>query len=143
MSTRIMTSSLDRLSAAPPRLAAVRAWIVYSALRVGLFAALFGLLFVLTAASCSSTAWLISGVGRGGPRRSASRTSSSEPLRERVALELVEARAGTPEAAKVKAGSDEDVEDTARASSNPPGLRRLAADRGRPQNARAAASPMP
>ena len=91
----------------------MRAWILYSALRLGLFAVLFGILFVLTASPFPSTAWVISGIGAAVLALCISYIFL-KPLRERVALELVKARAGTSPSAKVKAGSDEDVEDTAR-----------------------------
>ena len=91
----------------------MRAWILYSALRVGLFAVLFAILYVLTASSFPSTAWLIAAVG-GAVLALCISYIALRPLRERVALKLVSARAGAGATAKIKAGSDEDVEDTAR-----------------------------
>lgn len=91
----------------------MRAWILYSALRIGLFAALFGILYALTAASFPTIAWMISAVGAAVLALCVSYIFL-KPLRERVALELVHARSSTGPAASVKAGSDEDIEDTAR-----------------------------
>jgi hypothetical protein len=91
----------------------VRAWILYSALRLGLFAVLFGILYVLTVSAFPTIAWAIAGVG-GAVLALCVSYIFLKPLRDRVALELVNARAGTGRAASVKVGSDEDVEDTAR-----------------------------
>ena len=113
--TRILTMkcSLDRLPASPLRLSGVRAWILYSALRLGLFAVLFGILYALTVSAFPTTAWVIAGLG-GAILALCVSYIFLKPLRERVALELVNARAGTGRMAAVKVGSDEDVEDTAR-----------------------------
>jgi hypothetical protein len=91
----------------------VRAWILYSALRLGLFAVLFGILYALTVASFPATAWAIAAIGAAVVALCVSYIFL-KPLRERVALELAHARASTGSAASVKVGSDEDVEDTAR-----------------------------
>lgn len=91
----------------------MRAWILYSALRLGLFAVLFAILYGLTVSSFPSTAWLMAGLG-GAVLAFCISYIFLKSLRERVALELVKARSGTGTNAKVRAGSDEDVEDTAR-----------------------------
>jgi hypothetical protein len=91
----------------------VRAWILYSALRLGLFAALFGILYLLTMTAFPGTAWAIAGIG-GAILALCISYIFLKPLRDRVALELVNARAGTGKIATVKSGSDEDVEDTVR-----------------------------
>jgi uncharacterized membrane protein len=91
----------------------VRAWILYSALRLGLFAVLFGILYVLTVSAFPTIAWAIAGVG-GAILALCVSYIFLKQLRDRVALELVNARASTGTVAKVKAGSDEDAEDSAR-----------------------------
>jgi hypothetical protein len=91
----------------------VRAWILYSALRLGLFAVLFGILYALTVAAFPTTAWVIAGVG-GALLALCLSYIFLGSLRQRVALELVQARAGTGRKTAVKVGSDEDVEDTVR-----------------------------
>jgi hypothetical protein len=105
--------SLDRLPATPLRLTDVRAWILYSALRLGLFAVLFVILYLLTMTAFPTSAWLIAGIG-GAILALCVSYIFLKPLRDRVALEVVNARAGSGKAAAVKAGSDEDIEDTAR-----------------------------
>jgi hypothetical protein len=90
----------------------VRAWILYSALRLGLFAVLFGILYVLTVSAFPAIAWAIAGVG-GAILALCVSYIFLKPLRDRVALELVNARASSGTTAKVKVGSDEDAEDTA------------------------------
>ncbi|MDP9028418.1 MAG: DUF4229 domain-containing protein [Actinomycetota bacterium] len=91
----------------------MRAWILYSALRLGLFAVLFVILYALTVSAFPTMAWVIAGLG-GAILALCVSYIFLKPLRDRVALELVNARASTGTAATVKAGSDEDVEDTAR-----------------------------
>jgi uncharacterized membrane protein YagU involved in acid resistance len=92
----------------------VRAWVLYSALRVGVFAVLFGVLYVITSPVWPGTAsWLASAVGAAVLALCISYIFF-KPLRERVALSVANARTATPAAAAVKAGSDEDVEDAAR-----------------------------
>ena len=91
----------------------MRAWILYSALRLGLFAVLFGILYALTVGSFPTMAWAIAGVG-GAILALCVSYIFLKPLRDRVALELVTARAGHGKAASIRAGSDEDVEDAAR-----------------------------
>ncbi len=91
----------------------MRAWILYSALRLGLFAVLFGILYVLTVSAFPTIAWAIAGVG-GAVLALCVSYIFLKPLRDRVALELVNARASTGTVAKVKVGSDEDAEDSAR-----------------------------
>jgi len=91
----------------------VRAWIVYSALRVGVFLALFGLLFVLTTAIGFEPAWLISGCAAAVLALCISYIFFGR-LRQRVALDLAAVRSGSTSTAH-RAGSDEDAEDTARA----------------------------
>jgi Na+/melibiose symporter-like transporter len=85
----------------------VRAWILYSALRVGVFLVLFALLFALTTAIGLQPAWLIAAVVAALLALCISYIFFRR-LRERVALELAAARA-----APVKSGEDEDVEDRA------------------------------
>ena len=91
----------------------MRAWILYSALRLGLFAVLFGILYAVTVSAFPTIAWVIAGVG-GAVLALCISYIFLKPLRDRVALELVNARAGNGKVASVKLGSDEDVEDTAR-----------------------------
>jgi membrane protein implicated in regulation of membrane protease activity len=105
--------SLDRLPGAALRLTDVRAWILYSALRLGLFAVLFGILYALTVSTFPATAWAVAGIGAAILALCVSYIFL-KPLRDRVALELVNARAGTGKVAAVKVGSDEDIEDGAR-----------------------------
>ncbi len=97
----------------PPRLTDVRAWILYSALRIGLFAVLFGILYLVTVSAFPTTAWLISAVG-GAILALCVSYIFLAPLRDRVALEVVKARNGTGKPAPVRVGSDEDIEDAAR-----------------------------
>lgn len=91
----------------------MRAWILYSALRLGLFAVLFGILYALTVAAFPATAWVIAAVG-GALLALCLSYIFLGSLRQRVARELVQARAGTSPRATVRVGSDEDVEDTVR-----------------------------
>ena len=95
------------------RLTTVRAWILYSALRVGVFLVLFVGLYALTTSIGFDPAWLISALAAAVLAFCISYIFF-RPLRERVALDVVAARAGTAKAPAAKAGSDEDVEDTAR-----------------------------
>jgi ABC-type bacteriocin/lantibiotic exporter with double-glycine peptidase domain len=81
----------------------VRAWILYSGLRVGVFLVIFVL----------NPAWAISAVAAAVLALCISYIFF-RPLRERVARDVVAARAGTVNVTTAKAGSDEDVEDTAR-----------------------------
>ncbi|MEO7722247.1 MAG: DUF4229 domain-containing protein [Pseudolysinimonas sp.] len=91
----------------------MRAWIVYSALRVGVFLAIFVLLYALTSTIGLQPAWLISAVAAAVLALCISYIFF-RPLRERVALDVAAARAGTARAEASKAGSDEDVEDAVR-----------------------------
>ena len=91
----------------------MRAWILYSAVRIGVFLVLFGLLYALTASIGFNPAWLISALAAAVLAFCISYIFF-RPLRERVALDVVAARAGTTKIPAAKAGSDEDVEDTAR-----------------------------
>ena len=91
----------------------MRAWILYSAVRIGVFLLLFALLYALTASIGLSPAWLISALAAAVLAFCISYIFF-RPLRERVALDVVAARAGTAKAPAAKAGSDEDVEDAAR-----------------------------
>jgi hypothetical protein len=91
----------------------VRAWILYSALRLSLFAVLFGIFYAVTVSTFPTIAWAIAGVG-GAIMALCISYIFLKPLRDRVALELVNARAGSGKVASIKVGSDEDVEDTAR-----------------------------
>ena len=91
----------------------MRAWILYSALRVGVFLAIFAVLFALTTAIGWNPAWLISACAAAVLALCVSYIFF-RPLRERVALDLVAARSGTTGDRAPKAGSDEDAEDTAR-----------------------------
>lgn len=86
----------------------MRAWIVYSAVRVGVFLLLFVLLFALTTAIGLEPAWLISACAAAVLALCISYIFF-RPLRDRVALEVAAARTAT-----VKPGDDEDVEDRAR-----------------------------
>jgi hypothetical protein len=91
----------------------VRAWILYSGLRVGIFAVLFAVLYALTVGAFPDTAWAISGVAAALLAFCVSYIFLA-PLRARVAIQVAEARAGTGRARNVTPGSDEDIEDTAR-----------------------------
>lgn len=95
------------------RLATVRAWILYSTLRVGVFLVLFALLYALTASLGLNPAWLISAIAAAVLALCISYIFLRR-LRERVALDVVAARAGAERVPSVKPGSDEDVEDAAR-----------------------------
>ncbi|MEP6841914.1 MAG: DUF4229 domain-containing protein [Pseudolysinimonas sp.] len=88
----------------------MRAWILYSALRVGIFAVLFALLYTLTASIGLNPAWLISALVAAVLALCISYIFFRS-LRERVALDVVAARAGTTRSATTKTGSDEDIED--------------------------------
>jgi inner membrane protein involved in colicin E2 resistance len=90
----------------------VRPWIVYSALRVGVFLLVFALLFALTTSIGWNPAWLISACAAALIALCISYIFF-RPLRERVALDVAAARAGTKASAPT-AGSDEDAEDAAR-----------------------------
>jgi inner membrane protein involved in colicin E2 resistance len=81
--------------------------------RVGVFLVLFAGLYALTASIGFDPAWLISALAAAVLAFCISYIFF-RPLRERVALDVVAARAGTGKPAATKAGSDEDVEDTAR-----------------------------
>ena len=85
----------------------MRAWILYSALRVGVFVVLFALLFALTNTIGLQPAWLIAAVVAALLALCLSYIFFRR-LRERVALDLAAARAARP-----KSGDDEDVEDRA------------------------------
>ena len=85
----------------------MRAWIVYSAVRVGVFLLLFALLFALTAAVGLEPAWLISAVVAALLALCISYIFFGR-LRERVAVEVAAGRV-----APAKSGDDEDVEDRA------------------------------
>ena len=91
----------------------MRAWILYSAVRIGVFLVLFVALYALTASIGFDPAWLISALAAAVLAFCISYIFF-RPLRERVALDVVAARAGAGNPAAIKAGSDEDVEDTAR-----------------------------
>jgi inner membrane protein involved in colicin E2 resistance len=90
----------------------VRPWIVYSALRVGVFLLVFALLFALTTAIGWNPAWLISACAAALIALCISYIFF-RPLRDRVALDVANARAGT-KASVPSTGSDEDAEDAAR-----------------------------
>ena len=91
----------------------MRAWILYSGLRVGVFLVIFVLLYALTSSIGLNPAWAISAVAAAVLALCISYIFFRS-LRERVARDVVAARAGTVKAATAKAGSDEDVEDAAR-----------------------------
>ncbi len=91
----------------------MRAWILYSGVRVGLFVVIFAVLYLLTVNVWPDTAWLISGLVAALLAFCISYIFFA-PLRERVAIQVAEARAGSGTPSTVKAGSDEDIEDTAR-----------------------------
>jgi inner membrane protein involved in colicin E2 resistance len=90
----------------------VRAWILYSALRVGVFLLLFALLFALTSAIGWNPAWLIAACAAALLALCISYIFF-RPLRDRVALDVAAARTGA-QAGSPRAGSDEDAEDAAR-----------------------------
>ena len=85
----------------------MRAWILYSALRVGVFLVLFALLFALTTTIGLQPAWLIAAVVAALLALCISYIFF-RGLRERVALDIAAARA-----APAKSGEDEEVEDRA------------------------------
>jgi inner membrane protein involved in colicin E2 resistance len=89
----------------------VRAWIVYSALRVGVFLVLFALLYALTASIGLNPAWLISACAAALLALCISYIFF-RPLRDRVALGVAAARSGATTNAP-RPGSDEDAEDQA------------------------------
>ena len=90
----------------------MRAWILFSALRVGVFLVLFAGLYALTASLGMSTPWLIAAIGAAVLAFCISYIFF-KPIRDRVALQVAEARASNGGERKVAAGSDEDVEDSA------------------------------
>ena len=90
----------------------MRAWILYSGVRLGLFAAIFALLYALTANALGNLSWAISAAVAAIAALCISYIFL-KPLRDRVALSVAEARAGNVKVAPIKAGSDEDVEDSA------------------------------
>ena len=89
----------------------MRAWILYSALRIGIFLVLFALLYALTASIGLDLAWLISAVAAALIALCVSYIFLGR-LRGRVADEVVAARAGTATPGRPRAGSDEDAEDS-------------------------------
>jgi len=89
----------------------VRAWILYSALRIGIFLALFALLYAVTASIGLDLAWLISAVAAALLALCISYIFLRR-LRERVALEVAAARAATGNAGAAS-GDDEEAEDGA------------------------------
>jgi membrane protein YdbS with pleckstrin-like domain len=91
----------------------VRAWILYSGLRVGVFLVLFAALYAVTASLGLNPAWAIAAIGAAVLALCISYIFF-KPLRDRVALSVADARTSTAPAPAVKAGSDEDVEDAAR-----------------------------
>lgn len=91
----------------------MRAWILYSALRLGLFAVLFVILYGLTVTNFPDTAIAIAGIG-GALLSLCLSYIFLRRLRDRVSIELANARAASGGRATVKVGSDEDVEDAAR-----------------------------
>jgi membrane protein YdbS with pleckstrin-like domain len=92
----------------------VRAWIVYSALRVGVFLVIFVLLYALTTAIGLEPAWLISACTAALLALCISYIFF-RPLRDRVARDVAATRSGAASTATAsKAGSDEDAEDQAR-----------------------------
>ncbi len=86
---------------------AVRPWILYTLVRVGLFAVMFAILYALTA-NLWSFAWAAAAVVAALLSLCISYIFF-RPLRERVAMEWVSAR----ERPASGAGADEDVEDAA------------------------------
>ncbi len=91
----------------------MRAWIVYSALRVGVFLVIFVVLYALTTAIGWNPAWVISACAAAVLALCISYIFF-RPLRERVAMDVVAARSGATKAKTPRAGSDEDAEDAAR-----------------------------
>jgi Na+/melibiose symporter-like transporter len=88
----------------------VRAWILYSALRIGVFLVLFALLFALTNTIGLQPAWLIAAVVAALLALCISYIFFRQ-LRERVALEVANARSSTDRSTPSNTGSDEDAED--------------------------------
>ncbi len=105
--------SLDRLPGTALRLATVRAWILYSGLRVGVFLVLFAGLYAVAASFGLNPAWAVAAVGAAVLALCISYIFF-KPLRDRVALSVADARTSTPKPGTSKAGSDEDIEDAAR-----------------------------
>jgi hypothetical protein len=90
----------------------MRAWILYSGIRIGLFAVLFVVLYALTASLGVAVPWLIAGIGAAVLAFCISYIFLT-PLRTRVAVQVAEARTSTGTKRAVVAGSDEDAEDSA------------------------------
>lgn len=91
----------------------MRAWILYSAVRVGVFLVIFAVLYALISAIGWSPAWVIAGCAAAVLALCISYIFFGK-LRDRVALEVVAAREGTAKRKAPRAGSDEDAEDAAR-----------------------------
>ncbi len=91
----------------------MRAWILYSGLRVGVFLVLFAGLYAVTASLGLNPAWAIAAVGAAVLALCVSYIFF-KPLRDRVALSVADARTSAPKSVAAKAGSDEDIEDAAR-----------------------------
>ncbi|HEY4224712.1 MAG TPA: DUF4229 domain-containing protein [Pseudolysinimonas sp.] len=91
----------------------MRAWILYSGVRVGVFLVLFAVLYAVTASFGLDPAWAIAAVGAAILALCISYIFL-KPLRDRVARSVADARTSTPKAAAAKSGSDEDIEDAAR-----------------------------
>ncbi len=91
----------------------MRAWILYSGLRVGVFLVIFALLYALTSSIGLNPAWVISAIAAAVLALCISYIFF-RPLRERVAQDVSAVRGGAVTSSAIKAGSDEDVEDTAR-----------------------------
>jgi Na+/melibiose symporter-like transporter len=91
----------------------VRAWILYSAVRIGVFLLLFALLYALAASIGLNPAWLIAALAAAVLALCISYIFFRS-LRERVALDVAAARTGTAKPAAARSGSDEDAEDAAR-----------------------------
>jgi membrane protein YdbS with pleckstrin-like domain len=91
----------------------VRAWILYSGLRIGVFLVLFAGLYAVTATIGLNPAWAIAAVTAAVLALCISYIFF-KPLRDRVALSVAEARTGATKTPVAETGSDEDVEDAAR-----------------------------
>ena len=91
----------------------MRPWILYSALRVGVFLVLFALLYALTASISLNPAWLISAIAAAVLALCISYIFFTG-LRQRIAADVAAARSGAAQTRVAKSGSDEDTEDAAR-----------------------------
>lgn len=91
----------------------MRAWILYSGLRIGVFLVLFAALYAITASIGLTPAWAIAAIAAAVLALCISYIFF-KPLRDRVALSVASARTSVPVTTGAKPGSDEDAEDAAR-----------------------------